>query len=498
VREATYQPLRPEAPPLIRDAERERDHLRPRPTPTEQLVGTTTDSIQNSRIEALEQALRQLSSQLTSERKSLSVSLQDIQRDLGQRRDDELRYGATIGDRVAAVEAGIERRLSDLAHKIESLSLVRADSGPRYDDVVIDRIASIEASIEQRLADLGRAFNSLQDRIQSLDSALAKRTVDASSVKVDITPLQDRIAGVERLLQTSTGETSRGWATVAERIKTLEATLFSEERIGTPAVDLSGLTRQLAAIERNLASGAALKVDLAPLGARLEALEQLILERAAESPADFGPVAARIGALENQLTGEIRRISSVVDQSGEMERRLGQFLGQSLERQRGELVAAIGGSLSERLDASVSAFDPARHLTPVADRLGILERNLTTYVQKVQEQATTYDQDLGEIQDVLIKLHGQQQAMASAAEQWRNEVATEMTAVGTRLSTLERMSQRPAQLMESMNGRIDTLYRLVAEKVERRNRFVYWLFGTNDWLAASWPDRNRTNAPPQA
>ena len=63
---------------------------------------------------------------------------------------------------------------------------------------------------------------------------------------------------------------------------------------------------------------------------------------------------------------------------------------------------------------------------------------------------------------------------------------------------IERVTQRPTQLMEAMNTRMDGLYLLVSERTERRNRFIYWLFGTNDWLAASWPERRRAAVPPQA
>jgi hypothetical protein len=31
---------------------------------------------------------------------------------------------------------------------------------------------------------------------------------------------------------------------------------------------------------------------------------------------------------------------------------------------------------------------------------------------------------------------------------------------------------------------------LAIEKYYRRNRFWYWLFGTDDWLAASWPSQS--------
>ncbi len=227
-------------------------------------------------------------------------------------------------------------------------------------------------------------------------------------------------------------------------------------------------------------------------------MEQLLLERAAEPAGDVGALMGRLKEAETHIAEELRRIGGTLQQTTEStERRVTQILGTALERQRGELAGSIGNQVAERL-SSVSAVDPGRYITPVNDRLGTIERNLTAYVQKVSDQTSSYDQDLGEIQDVLIKLHGHQQSINTALDQWRTQTSTEIGAIATRLSAIERVTQRPAQMMESMNTRIDALYRLVAEKVERRNRFVYWLFGTNDWLAASWPERRRTASPPQA
>src|SRR5690606_8888270 len=140
-----YQPLRPEAPPLIREPERELSRHRPssspaeRTAPTEALLGTPTDSIQNSRIEALEQALRQPTQHPTRARQPIWVALQDLQRDLGRRREDESRHGSSVGDRITAIETSLDNRLSELGHTINALSL-RPHGAGAFDDTFADRI----------------------------------------------------------------------------------------------------------------------------------------------------------------------------------------------------------------------------------------------------------------------------------------------------------------------------------------------------------------------
>jgi hypothetical protein len=33
------------------------------------------------------------------------------------------------------------------------------------------------------------------------------------------------------------------------------------------------------------------------------------------------------------------------------------------------------------------------------------------------------------------------------------------------------------------------MYRFIIERYHRRHGFWYWLFGTDDWMGASWPSR---------
>lgn len=40
----------------------------------------------------------------------------------------------------------------------------------------------------------------------------------------------------------------------------------------------------------------------------------------------------------------------------------------------------------------------------------------------------------------------------------------------------------PSLIAQSMND-------MMIERYHRRNRFWYWLFGTDDWIGASWPSQ---------
>ncbi len=170
-----------------------------------------------------------------------------------------------------------------------------------------------------------------------------------------------------------------------------------------------------------------------------------------------------------------------------------QVLAAMIERQRGELATSLVQPVGERLDAIGTTLETRqgeslRAVSALVERVGAIERGMSGYVQKVSEQAAAYDEDIDQIQDALIKINTHQSATATSLEQWHHQ-ANELGIISNRLAALERLSMRPAQMIDQLTEKIDSMHRVIAEKAEKRNRFYYWLFGTNSWLAASWPSR---------
>jgi hypothetical protein len=405
--------------------------------------GSRTDAVQNSRIEMLEQAVRSLSADLGNERKTMNTLLLDIQRDVGSRRDEDGRLGGGV----------------------------------------IDRLASIEHAIEKRLSELSRSWTVLNDRLQMLESAVHKQRPDG----VELVALHDRLTGLERILQVSTGDGNRHWSTLADRLKGIEATLHARASGGT--------------------------VELGPLSDRFDTIEQVLLERASDATAEAARMAERLKAIEDAqaaqktqamalssgIAAEVSKLAATLAQQPAGERLLPamterfQVLAAMIERQRSELSTSLVTPVGERLAAIGTAVDSrqvetTRAVSTLAERVAAIERSMTGYVQKVSEQATAYDQDLNEIQDALIKLGTHQATISGGLDQWRQQ-ASEIGIISNRLAAIERLSSRPAQMIEQLSERVDTMYRLTAEKIEKRNAFYYWLFGTNSWITASWPQK---------
>jgi hypothetical protein len=54
---------------------------------------------------------------------------------------------------------------------------------------------------------------------------------------------------------------------------------------------------------------------------------------------------------------------------------------------------------------------------------------------------------------------------------------------------VERESGKTIPMIEQLTATLDHMHKVTVEKYYRRNRFWYWLFGTDDWVAASWPSQ---------
>ena len=349
------------------------------------------------------------------------------------------RSDALQNNRIEALEQAVRALGADLSNERKTVSNLLIDiqrdlSTRRDDSAMADRLGAVEMAIDKRLADLARNWNGLNDKLKSLEAAILSRPVDSA-----IEPM--------RLIE------------------------------------------------------------------RLETIEQVVLDRASDSAAEASKLAERLKALEDgqaaqkvqalqlnsALAAEVNKLVTAMSQQPGVERMMPainerfQALTATLERQRVELASALAQPVGERLTAIGAGLDArqqegTRALTALAERIGAIERAVATYVQRVSEQSATFGQEVGKIQGDLTRLSTGQTAVASAVDQWRQQ-AGELGIIGNRLAAIERLSSRPAQMIEQLAEKVDAMHRLTAEKAAKRSAFYYWLFGTNDWRGASYPKR---------
>ncbi len=361
--------------------------------------GTATDSIQNTRIEALEQMVRALSNDLASEREVVSGLLQDLSRTTQAQRDDQGRLHTGLYDRM------------------QNLEQVMTDSRTVSPDGLAEQLLNLEVSLEQRLKELGQGWTTFAARLQGIETSVRQSGSDPARA-MDLKPLMTRLGAIEEALS-KRGENTAGLDT-ADRLKSLEAEIAR-------------------ALSANTAS---------------------------------------TGRMETLISG--------------FEREKSNFAAPIIDR----LVAltdATSGQQSVTVDAT----------SKIVERLNAVERALAAEIETAAAKHQAYASDLTDVHDALMKLNQNQHTLAGSIDQWRTDAAGDVAMISNRLANLDRDNERPIETLNALTTHMDTMNRMMIERYHRRNRFWYWLFGTDDWIGRSWPsqaeaieaERQRVKAP---
>lgn len=345
-------------------------------------LGTPTDALQNSRIEALEQMVRALSQDFSNERHIIAGLVRDLSRDTHAHQGDQ------------------DHRQSVLLERIGTLEQAMQDSrAVPVDQSLVTKLEDIEAGLELRLQEMSQSWNVLSQRLQDLESAVRERP-SANGASLD----------------------------------------------------------ELRSV-----------VDLKPLSNRLDVIEEALL----------GAQTGNGDALSerfDKLHGDVHRALASSTDGGRME-----TLVSGLERVNG---------LVEKLDEQHRWV--AQATADIGDRLGAVERALTGEIETAAAKYQAYANDLSELHDALMKLNQNQHTLAGSMDQWRTDAATDTANILNRIGELDRDTALPVETLNSINSHMDTMNRFIVDRYRRRQGFWYWLFGTDDWLGASWPARKQT------
>lgn len=200
-------------------------------------------------------------------------------------------------------------------------------------------------------------------------------------------------------------------------------------------------------VESAMKGGSGEIADLSPLAQRLENMEKALLTRDSDSTdtlsdkiatrlrGAFGDGKASTEVISSQVRAVLTPIAKRLDD-----------LQQALDSRQGAISTAVN-SLSERiedLESSISRVSSSGTVTSLSG------------------------DDLSEVHDALMKLNANQHTLADAVSNWRGDTEDRVNAMST---TIER------------------LHKVTVERYHRRNRLWYWLFGTDDWIAHSWPSQ---------
>lgn len=189
--------------------------------------------------------------------------------------------------------------------------------------------------------------------------------------------------------------------------------------------------------------------------------------------ADLSPLAQRLEKMEEALL--TRDDSSSDTLSDKIATRLrGAFGdGKASTEVIGSQVRAVVTPISKRLDDLQQALDSRQGAVSTAvnslsDRINDLDASIKRVSTTSGSGTVLGGDDLSEVHDALMKLNANQHTLADAVSNWRGD-------------TDDRVN--------NMSTTIERLHKVTVERYHRRNRLWYWLFGTDDWIAHSWPSQ---------
>lgn len=241
----------------------------------------------------------------------------------------------------------------------------------------------------------------------------------------DLTIMQgmlDRLAEIERAM--------------SDRLEAVEAAVSSAAPSG---IKLEAVSQRVDAIEDSMRAsdgeenGAAAMA--AALGERLTALERLLEEERTQRLQALAELSTDVKALVTALG------CTAPDGSNQpsMAERL-QLLASDLEQHRVELGASVG------------------------DRIADIESKLEAQAAKAAEMHAAYGEDLADVHEALSKLNVNHQQLAGAMEQWRSNDAGEIHLINARIGALQEDGAKRLEMLGRLCGDMETLSQLAFEE----------------------------------
>ncbi|MBL8566212.1 MAG: hypothetical protein JNM89_10895 [Hyphomicrobiaceae bacterium] len=479
-RERSMQYRRPAPAPVYDAPEPQRERVR-RPagryfvgeTQTEPAPQTATDYVQNNRIDALEQMMRAISLQLTSQR------------------DDAGRLTGGVIDRLQSLETMFSARPQ------QNLDVL---------DVVMRRLDDLEQNLRDREASLD--LSPVTGRLEQLEQSVRMLSPgDFSAITSRLDQIEWKLGAVPPLPD---------FSPVLFRMDQLDNLVRQSQPIVN--VDLSAIDSRVGDVERNLGytlsqSIAGLdskidsRLDLGTISSRLDIIEEALLGRDGIMSSDFDSrlnglseaVSLQQTTIEDSrssLTADVRDVAASLAEQSARIARTGEGIAELVrivEAERSDDASALAamGERVELLRTSIEDMTVRLEAEQQSQR-----QEISTYSQSVDAQATRandalalHHAELKEVHEALMKLNANQHTLAESIDQWRSDAAGDLSVLASRIESMEREAGKPMALLATLSGNMEQMHKLTVERYHRRNRFWYWLFGTDDWVAASWPSQ---------
>jgi Clp amino terminal domain, pathogenicity island component len=349
---------------------------------------------------------------------------------------------------------------SRLATLEQMVAALREDTAHFVDDFA-GRFISLEKFLAATRGEGQTLHPETTERLVATERALIAKLEHLSG---QLSGFSDRLNAIEQRVQSASPEVGSGLQAIGRRIDQLDETL----RNGSIDGELISRLQQLEAL---IAERFGEQLDLATVENRLNDIETAILSSSEALPSrDY--LAAGLQAFEERQAQRLTGFEQA--QAADRERML----------QGTSTVAEAVTALSQRVEEVQGAR------ADLTRRLDSLETRLLQQTQSTAEGREAAIRELGGVHEAIAKLNANQHTLAGAIDEWRGEAASDINTVATVLAQLGLDNDAPLRRLEVMSERLDGMYRATVQRYHRRNRFWYWLFGTDDWIGASWPSQS--------
>ena len=314
-------------------------------------------------------------------------------------------------DTATRMRGGLDERLAGIEQMVQG---IRQDDG----GLSADRLAGLERSVDSKFADLARGWTVLGERLQSLESAVSIERPPGAAVE-----LVERLQGLDDLARTMTS--------FNDRMAGLERQIAG--RPPAPVVDLQPIVDRLVAIEnaeRN--RPAAIAALLAPVMEKLA-----VIETAANEPigTDLSPLLEHLNMIDSRVADVGRDAVSYGDRIAQFER---------------------------KIDSGAERFRPIEDaIASQRDQLSDLATNLAADVKAIGQMLTAQGAASERIQSVVGERF---QSLGSAMDRQRAELVAAMT------GPLNERAGRVEELVETYRDDLTGQMTAIEKQIEAFGR----------------------------
>jgi hypothetical protein len=430
---------------------------------------TVTDTIQNTRMDAIERAIRDLTENMARHRSSFGNP------------GDDFRDSSAAPQRPIPPTGYGEENNNDLYYLVNR----------------------IERNVDAKFVELARTWSVLGDRLDRLENAVDgvgdgagfELTPETEARLKTLAFADDRFDNIENLLSslpqrlTEMERRMEDWAAAGGGDGNFEMAPVMTSLRDVEA-GLRGVGGQLREVDTRTGD---VNLIVDAINDRQQRLESL-LEMQQEQISDLaGMVREEVGQMGNALLGQTDggdHIKQLVESSL-------RDVTDSVDRQKEAVASSVNGIVAERFAGFTSQMQ---------SKLARLEELMNESAGRapIVDGGNGFDSSF--LDDAVGKIINNQHTLAASIDELRTQWQTEASALQARMDRLDTppvtTPELPHERFEEISERLKNIQSKIPERPadDAWTRFKMWLFGTPDWYGESWSggrEDDRAWTPPQ-